>query len=115
MKEWLNNLKPGDEVFVSQRYGKPSERVIVERLTKAHIVTKGGKRFRKRDGVIVGADTWSMQILQEPTSRRREEWRVHRLKQAAWMWINRLTVPNDSEKLIEFVQTLKELVENDNK
>ena len=62
MSEWLDNLKVGDKVVIG---GGPMAITTVGRLTKTLIITKGGTKFRRRDGTSPGE--WTTGFLQEPT------------------------------------------------
>lgn len=77
--EWLNNLKVGDEVVVSE--GGIANRVFrstVERLTKTLIFIKGGQKYRRRGGHSPG--TWDTGFLLEPTPENLEQVKESTLK-----------------------------------
>ncbi|KKL03903.1 hypothetical protein LCGC14_2621460 [marine sediment metagenome] len=78
-KEWLENLKVGDRVVINTTsYGSQGDNSVsvVERLTKTLIITKGGRKFRRNDGLSPGGE-WSKDTLQEPTPEA-----VDRIRQA---------------------------------
>lgn len=78
MNEWLTNLKVGDQVVVS---GGNQVRIFlstVERLTQTLIFTKGGMKFRRRDGHSPG--TWATGLLLEPTPDNLEQVEQERLR-----------------------------------
>lgn len=62
--DWLKELKAGDKVIVSNRYG--STVMDVEKVTATQIVVKDGRRWRK-DGRLVGRGTWDTDSLKEAT------------------------------------------------
>ena len=66
---WLEQLKPGDAVIVDRgRQGQDIEHV--SRLTATQIILRVGQgesRYRKKDGKSLGASTWSINYLCEPT------------------------------------------------
>lgn len=67
---WLEDLKPGDRVFVSSY---PRDRIEeVDRLTKTQIII-GGLRFRKLDGCLVNGDGYNRARLEEVTPEREQE------------------------------------------
>lgn len=68
MSNWLDELKPGDRVFVDpcRVYAsvKPDR---VARITKTQIVCEGGGKYRRDDGSSVGTERWNASIL-KPSS-----------------------------------------------
>lgn len=81
MNEWLTNLKVGDQVVVSgESYGSRNQVFLstVEKLTQTLIFTKGGMKFRRRDGHSPG--TWATGLLLEPTPDNLEQVREHAVK-----------------------------------
>jgi len=66
MREWLDNLKVGDQVIVDRRNEKSIH--IVARLTKTMIVLKDIPiRFRRKNGYSVGEYGWHIPILRKCT------------------------------------------------
>lgn len=58
-KEWLESLKPTDEVLVSRygRFGMSREYITrIARFTPTMIITTDDYKFRKKDGHIVGSE-----------------------------------------------------------
>lgn len=64
MKEWIKNLKLGDEVFVCWRMGKSLR--TVEKITPKGNIKVGGILFNT-DGSERGGDIWSRSFLAEAT------------------------------------------------
>lgn len=59
---WLDSLKPGDEVFVVGRHNV--EREAVDRVTNTQIVLRmRGSRYRLSDGKPVGARSFDPPVL----------------------------------------------------
>jgi hypothetical protein len=68
-REWLDSLKPGDRVIISGRWQEAL--ATVDRVTKTQILVKSGSmRFRKKDGGLVGADSYNNACIYSPTERR---------------------------------------------
>ena len=83
MGTWLNDLKPGDMVIVTNNHGPAGWGVgHVDRLTKTLIITKSGGKFRKSDGYEPG-DSWHKARLLEPTPKMLDDIRRHQLRRAA--------------------------------
>lgn len=61
--EWLENLKVGDEVYVTGRYGELGQIRKVVRLTKTQILLGEHARFRKNTGTEVGGGAWSTRSI----------------------------------------------------
>lgn len=86
MSDWLQNLKPGDEVIVRRSgWGSQSTRTIqpVVRVT-ATIITagKGGNeaQYNRKTGQQRGADRYFYNALEEPTPEALEEVREIRFR-----------------------------------
>lgn len=74
--EWLESLRPGDEVLCS---GRVDNIVKVERVTASMIVV-GGERFSKKTGGLIGyRDGYFCPTLHELTNEKREEIERQRL------------------------------------
>ena len=118
-REWLENLKPGDPVFITQRFSEASRPDVVTGLTKTQIlvgrVTKDGidrrDRFRKSDGRLIGATTWDVQWLRQPTEELQTKYDVDRLKRRAGALQDKLGTPNTKPVLQDFIATLERLIE----
>lgn len=54
--EYLASLKPGDKVtyVLHGRYSSSVQTITVERLTATQIVTKNGRHYRIKDGMLIG-------------------------------------------------------------
>lgn len=83
-KEWLANLKVGDEVVVDSSTSLCGGLSIVkvERLTKTLISVSDGRRYRRSDGIAPG-DGYSRSHIEEPTDEIREK--IRRQKSATWL------------------------------
>lgn len=69
MKNFIDDLKPGDTVIVSRSH-HPSTLSTVVKLTKTQIILSSGSRFRKKDGWGVGGDRWCTDRLEEATPEK---------------------------------------------
>lgn len=103
MYEWLEALKPGDEVFVEDSLRR------VDRLTATQIII-GGSRFSRSTGRRIGSSGWRSTCLCEPTPERRREARAAQLRQwarySAPAELLGLT-PDQIAQVREVVKTLK--------
>jgi hypothetical protein len=116
--EWLQNLKVGDEVYISQDYNEPPRHAIVLRTTEKQIIVKekansGGEyesRFWKKNSKEVSSDSWHSHFLLEPSPKIREEVEVSRLKNQAQILRNKLSIPQTKPELIDFIEKLSSLV-----
>lgn len=77
-KEWLDALKPGDEVAV--RSGRGVFIARIERRTNTQIVISNAYRFRASDGRMVGAAAWDGQDIEPVTQLIRDKVEHTRLK-----------------------------------
>lgn len=81
-KDWLQTLKPGDEVAIRDRYGR-EEAVEVYRLTPSgRVIVRYGSSTREfnNDGYARGEDVrWGHSCLVPITPEMRERWEVERL------------------------------------
>lgn len=121
--KWLEKLKVGDDVFVSQRYGEIPEAGLVKRFTKTQIVvtylnSEYERKFRRKDGMSVGGDIWHRQCLLEPTEERKEKGLLNSLLVKARSLKEYMVFPDTKEELIEVIDFLKKYqrkeIENDN-
>lgn len=74
-REWLDSLKPGDEVYVSKSHG-PGRIAKVERTTATRIVLENGTAVMKRNGKVVGCSDWDIFFIYEPTEKHRMDIRI---------------------------------------
>lgn len=105
--DWLQNVKVGDEVASSGNFGTPSI-LKVTRITKTHIVT-GQQRWRKSDGLLVGAHSYYRRIQPLTAEIREKIERAHLLR-----WLTDFedrAVRNPKETPIEILRAVKSTVE----
>lgn len=67
-KSWLDKLSVGDRVIVYNG-GDGASIKAVSKVTPTQIVV-GNTRYRRKDGHVVGGDTWSRHSLSEATPER---------------------------------------------
>lgn len=124
MKEsdWLNELKAGDTVFMTQSYGQCAIPVPIIRITDTMIIVAGAKnyageiieaRFRRRDGYQITDDKWHAQCLIKDTPELRERYAVDLLKQRVNRLRNKLSTPNDRKTLEKMVAALSPFVKEE--
>jgi hypothetical protein len=67
---WLENLKIGDKVIVSQHWGNDSISIVTN-ITKTQIIISN-RKFRKNDGCQIPRDAYTNTYILEPTKERIE-------------------------------------------
>lgn len=77
MTEDLSQVKAGDKMFHENDHGLWV--VTVEKVTKLHIVTTGGKKFSLRTGWDIKRSTWSSSRVRPYVE---QEWRDYRKAKA---------------------------------
>ena len=110
--EWLQNLKIGDEVYISRNFTHP-EFAIISRTTNTQFMVSIGKyerRFWKENGKELGGDTWNRRYLIKPSPEIREEIEVAALKNKAQILKNKLSIPRTKIELTDFIEKLSSLV-----
>ncbi len=115
-KEWVQKLKEGDEVYISQSYGYPPIHGNVCRLTPTQIVIKTNKydsKFHRKDGWSIGGGSWHRQFLIMPSDEVREKIEVSDLQSKAKELRNKLATPNTKVALIKFIKYLSELIKDE--
>ena len=115
-REWLESLKPGDEVFID--YSKYShvdyKHAKVERLTKLYIIVNGIK-FRKTNGWKAPSDPWDTTTLVQITDERIKDNRINNLKDQSLTLRHKLPIPQTEEELMRFIDALKPFVKLESK
>lgn len=87
--EWLESLKPGDNVCISYGVYRDNNRLaVVEKVTKLHVIVNGYK-YQKKGGYRAGDTCWHRSSICEPTIERRKA--IHRAE-----WAGRITALNRS-------------------
>lgn len=115
--EWLNNLKVGDEVFISGS-GTLLYSATVSRITKSQIFIKSKINFNpdyeaafwKKDGYKVGRSDWSYERLIEPTEEIKKRVHINNLKARVNKMRDKLATPQDEETLVKLIEALKPFV-----
>lgn len=80
-ESWLQNLKAGDSVIVSDgRVYMPDRIVCVTRVTRTQIVVSD-IRYNRDTGYERGGSTWGAKFLVEPTQERLAEIRERHKRQ----------------------------------
>lgn len=114
-KQWLQELKVGDDVLESQPYGSTPILGKVSRITKATIFIRRNERyeqgFRKIDGHQVGADRWHRQYLKQPTPERYARARINKLTNTVLTLKNRIVIPKDEEGLLKLITAITPFTE----
>lgn len=85
---WIKELKAGDVVYVSGKYGDTPSRYKVGRLTNTRIIVDIGKNlsgetiempFRKDTGWLIGGYKWSPSYLIQATQEVEAKYRLHKI------------------------------------
>lgn len=116
---WIENLKPGDDVFLSRPYQQAPELAKVCKLTaKQIVVTHPGhsnpnyeSRFWRETGCSVGGGPWHSRHLVEPNEKTKEWVEVARLKEVVREMRGKLSTPNDRATLEAMVAALTPFVQ----
>lgn len=107
MKEWLENIKQGDEVIVaSNGPGRGTAVCRVERLTRTQIIVAGLK-FRKGDGIQIGGDKYWYCTLHQATPELKAEVVEKNRRQRI---INRLETIRWKDVSTEILEKIAELI-----
>ena len=108
--EWIQNLKDGDEVFVSRgSWGLNYERRKVEKVTKTQVIV-AEQRYNKKWNSVVGGGTWSTTHLVQITPESESDYREKLLKRQAIDLKSRMVVPDTEEALLRFIIFAKQFV-----
>lgn len=113
-KNWLNNLKIGDEVALRWGY-KDYQIFIVAKTTATQIVLNDGQRFNKHNGYKRSSKT-SYETLIEPTSKIKDT--INRNKAITIIgsknpsWFESCNIK--TETLLEWANIIEQTI-NDNK
>lgn len=116
-KEWLQRLKEGDEVFVSQRFG-PHTPARVARTTKTQIIierknlmgTVTEDRYRRVDGWYITSDRWASTYLIPPTDELRLKFKICHLRAKANNLREKMVLPNTEAELLDLIEVLSKYV-----
>ena len=115
-KEWLDGLKAGDEVIVTNRSARFVAKVQRRTATQIIVVTGNnleGKeiatRFRAIDGLTVGGSIWDTESISEPTPEARDSIVFHKYGAAIQSALGKIKVPATLEKRIELYNAIKAL------
>jgi hypothetical protein len=76
--EWLQNLKEGDEVGISDRHSINFSKVTRTTVTQIHV---GHSKFNRR-GDLIGAGKWDTVSLVRPTEELKTQVRSRRIRQS---------------------------------
>ena len=114
---WLQKLKPGDTVFISQPYCQPERPAVVSRITNTQVVTRRQvcskdanyeERFRRLNGRSVG-NHGRFEILKD-TPERRMKWHIETLTQKAVSMRGMMAIPDTEPELLAFIEAIKPFV-----
>ncbi len=101
-KEWLESLKPGDEVCFNGSYGKVVIRKV-ERLTKTQIILDTGNKFRRDSGYCVGGSAWHNSNITQVTEKVKHQIKIGDIKyKISMIDFNKLPV-NKMERILAIV------------
>lgn len=106
-QEWLNSLKPGDEVLVGGRWDDRIDKV--GRVTATQIVV-GGTKYRKSNGRRVGATGFRIGYISELDKEARDRMNHVSLKRKAKRLIDEIIIPEEGGDLLEFINDLSKYI-----
>lgn len=113
-KEWVQQLKVGDTVFVSQSYGYVPRQAKVKRLTKTQIILDPyDEKFNRLNGLSIGGGKWNIQHLIQPTEKVYKEINLERLKNTVINLKNKLAIPQTEPELVKLIGYLKEFIKQE--
>lgn len=117
-RKWLDGLKAGDKIYVTQSYGLPPTPVEVVRVTATMIIVKhpahdAESRYRRDSGRSVGGGAWGSQYLVMPTDEVREQFEVARLQRIVTNLRNKLEIPSDKPTLLAMIAALRPFVKKE--
>jgi len=108
---WRDNLKKGDEVFVSQSFSRTPEKEMVSRVTATQVFIRLNERyekaFRKKDGYNVGGSSFHRNRIFMPTDEIRARVELAELMQKARNLREKLAIPRDKETLLKFIAAIE--------
>ena len=97
--DWLRNLKAGDSVVEYDRWNGKAIRKV-ERTTPTTIVLSEYKKYRRKDGAMVGnSDKWFRAYIRQPTPELVAEIR-DRDDRARLLNVNWSKVPIDTVRAV---------------
>lgn len=109
-QEWRDNLKAGDEVFISQPYGGIPYVDTVSRVTKTQIAVRVNDHYesmyRKSNGMLVGGDKWIRVHLVMPTEKNLTEVQIHNAKRRIKRFFEANHLPDDMDALKQIAGVL---------
>jgi hypothetical protein len=116
MNEWLNSLKPGDDVLIEMIHKQP-HKGTVDRLTQTMIIVNCGKngsgttlyrRFRLKNGYAIGEDCFYTACLKPCTPERLKELKQKRLRNSIIHQIRNTNWHNIDDRTLNAVNAIIE-------
>lgn len=115
-KEWLEQLKAGDMVYVSNSSSVP-DKYKISKITATQIiitlrVINGASyslRFDKNSGRLRGGSAWRSRYLLKPCQELDDARIIYNLRNRAQQLIEDLDIPKTKEKLYAFLEVLENL------
>jgi anaerobic selenocysteine-containing dehydrogenase len=103
----IGTIKAGDEVVVSNDYGRMTIVKVAKVTRSGQIVLADGSRYRD-NGIETGSDNWRKNTLSPLTPELREEIERKALRQANMRVLRDIKWENvDDEKLAQIIAILK--------
>jgi hypothetical protein len=116
-RKWLDSLRVGDTVYISQSYGLPPLKKTVSRITNTQIIIpineRADWRFRKRDGHEINSDVWRSQYLIKPSLEVEKRVRISSLQNKAILLKGKISIPDDESSLLSLIDFLSRFVKED--
>lgn len=110
-KSWLENLKAGDEVFISKKYSGIPSIEKAARVTATRIMIKVNENYeeiyKKKDGRLIGnTEPFTSIYLIEPNEKDRHKITINRLQCKVRSLVDKLVIPSDENHLAELIAVL---------
>lgn len=114
-QEWLDQIKAGDKVFISNRFGAVPSNGVVSRRTKARIFIITGQNWSGNDieegfrlnGNIVGGNAWSQRYIIRPTAELDARIKLAKLTMKAKSLHESVIFPKTEDELSQLIADLE--------
>lgn len=112
-KEWLKNLKVGDEVAAcSSAHGWSHcyNFFKVSRMTPTQIILGNTTKYRRKDGIRIGDDSYTRNVLVRPTDELKAQIATERRYLTAFNKFNNLTGDRNNKYTVEQLEAVIDIL-----
>ena len=114
-QEWLDQIKAGDKVFISNRFGAVPSEGTVSRRTKTRIFIVTGQNWAgndieegfRLDGRLVGGDAWTLRQIIRPTDELGTRIELAKLTVKARSLHESVVFPKTKDELLQLIANLE--------